>query len=98
MNEIVIPVTLLAIRDGAYTMYVFKNTETDKYIMCTKLPNWQTPDIFIGDSGFLQVQVVKAGDEYFNVNTQRNDTYLYTNIYFKNFIKKSDKIGSDIIL
>ena len=98
MNEKIVPVVLLAIREGRYTMYVFKNTETNEYIMCTKLPNWQTPEIFVGDAGFLQLQIVKAGDEYFNVNTESNDKYRYCNIYFKNFVSKTGTIGSEIIL
>lgn len=98
MVEIVVPAKLIAIRDGTYTIYVFKNTETNEYIMCTKLPNWQTPDVFIGNEGFLQIQIVKAGEEYFDVNTEETIKYLYTNIYFKNFVSRTDIINSEIIL
>lgn len=98
MVEVVLPATLLAIREGKYTMYVFKNAETGEFIMCTKLPNWNTPEIFVGDSGFLQAEIVKAGEEYFDVNTLNKNTYLYSNIYFKNFIHKTDAVNSEIIL
>ena len=98
MVELVLPAKLVATREGKYTMYVFKNAETNEFIMCTKLPNWNTPEVFIGDVGFLQIEVVKAGEEYFDVNILEKSTYLYSNIYFKNFINKTDAINSEIIL
>jgi len=98
MTEYVVPARLIAMKEDTYTLYVFKNTESNNYIMCTRLPNWQTPNMFIGDSGFLQFQIIKAGDEYFNINTEQKEKYLYSNVYFKNFINKSDIENSEIIL
>ena len=97
--EQIIFAELIAIKDSQYTIYVFKNLETNSYLMCTKLPNWQTPDINVGDKGFVLIEQVKAGQEYFNIQTQENSKYQYTNIYFKNFIKESVKIqNSEIII
>jgi hypothetical protein len=98
MLEIVVPAKLVAVRESTYSVFVFKNTDTNEFIMCTKLPNWQAPEIFIGDIGFLQLQIVKAGEEYFNTNTLEKTKFLYSNIYFKNFINKTENINSEIIL
>lgn len=91
-------VELKAVREGVYTMYVFQVLETKKYIMCTRLPNWQTPDIDIGDNGFLNYQIVKAGEEYYNPNTEELTKYQYSNIYFINFIKKSEVVNKNSII
>ena len=91
-------VELVAERSGYYTMYVFKLLEKSEYIMCTKLPNWQTPDIKIGDVGFLQYTIAVAGSTYFNPNTNTFETYKYDNIYFTNFVNKADINNNNIIL
>lgn len=94
----VIEVELKAIREGVYTMYVFKNLEDSTYLMCTRLPNWKVPDISVGDIGFLNYQVVKAGEEYFNPATEKMIKYAYSNIYFINFVKKSEIINNNSII
>ena len=66
--------------------------------MCTRLPNWQTPNIEIGEEGFLQYQIVKAGDIYFNPHSQVTSSYNYSNVYFNNFVKKSEVNKTEIIL
>ena len=92
-------VKLLAVRYGIYTMYVFQVLETKEYIMCTKLPNWQTPNINIGDIGFLEFQNVKAGETYFDPKTQTKVCYSYTNSYFLNFIQRTNiSQNNEIIL
>jgi hypothetical protein len=98
VNKKIIPAKLLAIREGNYTMYVFKNTETGEYLMCTKLPNWQAPIINIGDEGFVQVEVVNAGEEYYDPLTDVYNKYKYSNIYFRNFLNKSEVSNTEIIL
>lgn len=91
---------LVAAKLGVYTIYVFKkmNVEEEEYIMCTKLPNWQTPDINIGDIGYLQYQEVKAGETFYNLESQDTGIYKYSNIYFNNFIKQSDINQNTIVL
>jgi hypothetical protein len=88
---------LVAIRRDYYTVYVFKLVEDGTYLMCTRLPNWNVPEIKVGDVGFLNYNVVKAGDSYYNPNTDSTETYKYSNLYFINFINKTD-ITNDIIL
>ena len=99
MIEQINKVKLLAIRESKYTMYVFQNLDFEGYIMCTRLPNWKVPDLNVGDIGFLEYQIIKAGEEYFNVATQQKQIYQYSNIYFNNFILENAIIkNKEIIL
>lgn len=88
----------MAIKEGNYTVYVFKNLCNNSYLMCTKLPNWQTSNVSVGDEGFLNYEEVKAGEEYFNPATETKHIYNYSNIYFVNFLQKSEIVNSNIIL
>ena len=83
---------------GGAIPYVFQTLDTKEYIMCTRLPNWKVPEIDIGDEGFLQYQVVSAGEEYFSVAEQKNVKYNYSNIYFNNFILKTENINNNKII
>lgn len=98
MNKNVAEVKLLAIRDGTYTIYVFQNISTNEYIMCTRLPNWQTPNIQIGDIGFLEYEIVKAGEFYYDPIKQTDSQYLYSNIYFINFVLKTNILKNNEII
>lgn len=92
-------VKLLAVREGTYTMYVFQQLDTKEYIMCTRLPNWRVPDVNIGDSGFLEYQSVKAGETYFNPKNETTVHYSYSNVYFLNFVQKTEILqNKEIIL
>ena len=95
VEEFIKEAELVAIREDYYSLYVFKTTEND-YVMCTKLPNWQTPVIEIGTKGFLQYQIVKAGDEYITPDGEKI-VYKYSNCYFLNFVNKTDDIKSNEI-
>ena len=86
MVEFVTEAKLLAIKEGVYTTYVFKDYINNKYIMCTRLPNWQVQEINIGDEGFLQYQEVNAGDSYYDASIENYKKYNYSNIYFNNFV------------
>lgn len=92
-------VRLLAVREGTYTVYVFQIIESKEYIMCTRLPNWQVPDVSIGNIGFLEYQYVQAGESYYNPQLDKTVAYLYSNVYFINFIQQTDIIiNQEIIL
>lgn len=91
-------VELIACREGTYTTYVFQNTETRQYIMCTRLPNWNAPDIMLGDTGYLSYNIVEAGEEYYDPDQDRVIKYHYTNIYFVSFIKESKTVNNSIII
>lgn len=78
---------LVAKKDGIYTTYVFKLIDSEGYIMCTKLPNWDCPDIPINSIGFLMYEETIAGDKYYDPATESYSTYKYTNVYFKDFLE-----------
>lgn len=90
MVELVEEVELMAIRESTYTMYVFKKLNEAGYIMCTRMPNWQTPNVSVGDKGFLNYQIVKAGETYYNPDTEERTKYRYSNVYYINFVAKSE--------
>lgn len=94
----VIEAELLAIREGAYVIYVFKNIATGGLVMCTRPPNWQTPDLTIGEKGYLKYEIVEAGQDYYNPITETTVKYKYTNVYYINFVNKSEVINNEIIL
>jgi hypothetical protein len=94
MVEFVKEVELVAHRDDTYTIYVFKIVDTNEYIFCTRLPNWQVPSIDVGDVGFLQYQIVTAGEEYYDPDTKSRGVYGYSNVYFMNFVRKTDLVKS----
>lgn len=83
---------------GGYIIYVFKNLEptdwTNRYIMCTRVPNWQSKFVKIHDVGYLMYQEVIAGKDKWYKNDKIN-YYNYSNIYFIEFIPKTDKPNSE---
>lgn len=81
-------VELIAKKEGTYTVYVFENVRNYQLIMCTKLPNWQVPELNIGIRGYVSYQVINAGEKYFNKLSQKYETYSYSNVYFQNFINE----------
>lgn len=98
VKEYIKEVELVAVRNSVYSIYVFKSLTDSEYIMCTRLPNWQVPEIEIGMTGFLQYQIVSAGDEYITPDGE-TISYRYSNCYFINFVNKSDVVkGNDITL
>lgn len=90
MTEETYHVTLMAKSGNTYEKFVFK-TDEEKYILCTRLPNWGNLDMKIGDTGFATIFETKAGEEYFDRNTEIKRVYYYTNVYLKDFIKDMKK-------
>lgn len=88
---------LVAVQDGIYKNYVFKNLDEDersknRYLMITQCPNWQYHDnITIGQKGFLEYEIAEAGENYYNKNSNESQQYRYTAFYFMNFIKEEKK-------
>ena len=74
-----------------YTIYVFQK-DNNEYVMCTKLPNWGTYNILIGDSGFVTINTVTAGEEYYERSTGKTVKYMFSNVYFKEFIKDKKQV------
>ena len=88
---------LVAVQEGVYTNYVFKNLEEAenskfRYITATKCPNWQYNNkIYIGDEGFLEYEYAQAGDSYYDLSTDSIQQYKYTSNYFMNFVKEEKR-------
>ena len=92
ITKVVIYSQLIAKRKnfGGYIIYVFKNLNSNEYLMCTKLPNWNSAEIEIGDIGFLNYKEVIGGTtQYFDVYKNKSFYYKYDNIYFESFIKEN---------
>ena len=94
---------LIAIRKdvGNYTVYVFKNIfpkdNEDKFIMCTRFPNWNCTELEIGDIGYVKVQIVQAGkNTWFDPNNQKLVPYNYDGVHFLDFVYEKPK--KDIIM
>ena len=78
-------------KEGMYTLFVFQK-DNNEYIMCTKLPNWGPYIINVGDSGFVTVDTVSAGEEYYDRESGETVKYMFSNIYFKEFIKDKERV------
>lgn len=80
--------------DGNYTLYVFRNLESDKwdnkYILCTRYPRWEHRQLEVGEIGYVSFTVIEAGEKYYNRLTGQNDVYNFTHIRFDKFIKKPE--------
>ena len=87
-----------------YITYVFECLEPSppfghRYLMVTRLPNWQVRDIDIGEIGYITYNEVIAGkDKWYCPETGQMIPYNYTNIYFVKFVKKSDNSKENITL
>lgn len=96
MESKVILAELVASREdfGGYIVYVFNIIDGklpyDKYIMCTRFPNWDSPTLNLGDVGYLKYREVDAGiDKWFDGTNFI--PYKYTGVHFLDFVYKKNK-------
>lgn len=78
---------------GGYIVYVFENLDyklnSERYLMCTRFPNWDSPQLNIGDIGFVKYKLVEGGsDTWYDFYTRQNVPYKYTGIHFLDFIRE----------
>jgi hypothetical protein len=84
---------------GGYEVLVFQDLEDKQYLMCTKLPNWNTKTPNLNDIGYLQAREFIGGqDTWYNTSTGKQIPYCYTGVYFWNFIQKEEKVRYEIKL
>jgi hypothetical protein len=96
---IIIKAKLLAKRESDYTVYVFQLEENDKYIMCTKCPNWSTPELNLYQEGFLKYKSVRSGkDIWYDSISQSYFPYKYTANYFMDFIPLTHVVDGNRII
>ena len=74
---------------GGYIIYVFKKIDyKNEYEMCTRLPNWNTDTLKIGDIGYVSIKPIIAGeDTWYDHTLNKKILYKYDGNYFINFIK-----------
>lgn len=89
---------LIGLNDGfgGYITYVFQNLDStnafDKYLMCTRFPNWGSPFIKLGDVGYVKYREVFGGvDEWYDRVKEVFVKYNYTDIHFLDFIYDKPK-------
>lgn len=97
-HGITLRVQLMARRVGNYTVYVFKDLDSLKYITVSKCPNWNTQEIDVGQSGFLTYKFVKAGESsWWNKESGEFTAYQYSANYFLDFQPISHIINENIV-
>ena len=103
MEEVTYHVTLRAknIDLDGYTTYVFENLKYHdwyfEYIMCVQFPNWDQPEIQIGDSGYVNVKYVEGGISQW-YDGEKLNVYKNTNVVFLKFIKEPEKVNIDFLV
>lgn len=88
---------------GDYVIYVFRNLDSsnslEKYIMCTKHPNWQSKPISIGEEGYLKIKEIEAGkDKWYDTNSGQSIAYKYDGVQFFDFILDKEELSKDIVM
>lgn len=87
-----------------YQTLVFENLESNppfghKYLMITRLPNWEHREVEVGELGYVSYKEVCAGkDTWYDSEKQVFIPYNYTNTYFIKFVQEKDNSKKDIIL
>lgn len=74
-----------------YITYVFKKledcTESSKYLMAVRYPNWDAKQLKLGDIGFVHCEEIRAGiDKWYN--GKEMVPYNYNTIQFIKFVYK----------
>lgn len=99
--DVTIYCKILVIRECQYTDIVVEDLNRDvtddlKYVTVVKTPNWEAPQLNVGDVGYLQFQSVQGGkSKWFNKDEGDFEIYKYTNNYFLNFFKEKDECKLD---
>jgi hypothetical protein len=84
---------------GDYTVLVFYDHISDRYLMCTKLPSWNTEVPDIDETGFLQYREFIAGqDTWYDSTRGEQIPYRYTGLYFWDFVAEREKITKQLVL
>ena len=88
-----------------YVTYVFENSnsinEFDKYLMCTRCPNWNHEPVLVGQIGFIHTEEHKAGvDTWYDANNDSQNKYRCNMVQFMKFVpfNKSDNDNNTITL
>lgn len=75
-----------------YSCYVFRNLDDGTYRMVTRLPNWESPFISIGDKGYLKYTEVLAGrDTWYDRSNGTYIPYKYDGQYLVDWVPSNVK-------
>ncbi len=86
-NLICIKATLVALREGQYTVYVFENADTGEPLMCTRQPNWDGKELDMFQTGYLSYKFIQAGrDCWYKADENQWFPYVFTANYFLDFV------------
>lgn len=94
-------VKLVASRNdpGGYEILVFQIINENEYIMCTKLPNWNSKTPSLNELGYLQIREFIAGeDKWYDFTSGELIPYKYTGIYFWDFVKYEEKDKEEYVI
>jgi hypothetical protein len=91
-----VKVKLLAKKNDIYITYIFLNLETNDFLCCKQVPNWETREINLEEECYLIYKEAKEGDLYYNAKTDTFNKYKYTYNYVDDFVPIEKKI--EIIL
>lgn len=84
--DLTIKAKLVAKKSGIFTLLVFEDLTSGKFIMCTVLNNWDVGYIPINSEGYLTYEEAKAGETYYRAKTEEKSQYKYSQTYFKQFV------------
>lgn len=88
---------VLSHRTGDYSVYAFENLDSecvnDKYLMCTKLPNWDI-ELNDGDTGILKFYKAIAGTTkwYDHRGSMTRIPHKHTAYYILDFVNLNNTI------
>lgn len=105
-NKFCIRGQLVGVREGEYTVLVFKDLDAVivpgyipySYVMCTVLPNWQHAELQKGQIGYLSYTVVRAGETWYDPESGEHVQYRYSANYFADFVPETHVIDGDRIV
>lgn len=90
--------------DRGYITYVFELPNSEEYnilkfknITCTRVPNWETRLINVGDCGYVEVDIKKAGIDCW-YNGKELIPYNYNFTQFISFINPGASITKTCIM
>lgn len=89
-----------------YITYIFELLdESDikvlqyKYISCTRYPNWQCRQLNIGDTGFVDINIVRAGvDTWYDANGKQHIPYRNNAQQFIRFVDVNEESNEEYVL
>jgi hypothetical protein len=84
---------------STYSTLVCRDTFDGNFFMCTVFPNWEGYIPSKGDVGYIEVEFVEGGDNYWEKDSGTTRKYNYTMLIFKRFILKVETTeNKEIIL